>query len=96
MRLEYSEKNLSVSILSPYGIAPEHCFDLPVNLDNGGYLAISSSAGMNSDYHEIMSIRVMDPMFDDSNKLLDEKHKKKAERVKYTKSGDVLHQNKVE
>lgn len=38
----------------------------------------------------------MDPMFDDSNKLLDEKHKKKAERVKYTKSGDVLHQNKVE
>jgi len=95
--LEYAEKVLSVSVLSPYGITPEKCFDMKVNLDNGGYLAVSGSAGMqNLDYHEIMSIWIMDPMFDDSNRLMDEKHKKKAERVKYSKSEDVLHKNKVE
>ena len=57
---------------------------MKVDLDQGGYLAVSGSAGMQYiDYHEIMSIRVMDPMFDDSNKLMEEKHKKKAQRVKY-------------
>ena len=83
-------------MLSPFGITTEECFTIPVDLDKGGYLAVTGSAGMmHFDYHEIMSIRVMDPMLEDNNRLLDEKHKKKAEKVKYTKSKDVIHSSKV-
>jgi len=35
-------------------------------------------------------------MFDDSNKLLEEKHWKKAERVNYSKSKDVIHSGQIE
>jgi len=73
---------LKVSLLTPYGSGVEECFTMPVDLDSGGYLVVTSAAGMQEpDYHEVLNIKVLDPMFDDSNKKIEEAHIKKSEWI---------------
>jgi len=68
VRLEYNKKKLKVSILSPYGLGLEPCFEMPADLEQGGYLVVSSSSTTpQTDYHEILNIKVLDPMFEDLN-----------------------------
>lgn len=75
LRLSYSNKLLKVSILHPFSQILEDCFSLPVDMSEGGYLAISGSAGtVNPDFHEVHSIKVFDPTFDGSNNLVEEAH----------------------